>query len=80
MSRWGRPTASTLCLKEYILGATDVTLTEGSAVSFKNIIIRVCLGVWREVLIGSFSALEVMHSRHGLLVGEASAFSSAKFK
>lgn len=54
MSRWDRSIASTLHLKEYTLGAIGVTPMEGSAVSFKNIITHVCLGVWREILIEIF--------------------------
>lgn len=37
VSRWDSSIASTPHLKEYVLGAVEVDLVEGAAVSFKNV-------------------------------------------
>lgn len=49
MSKWDRSIAYTVHLKEYVLGAVEVSLMDGAAVSCKNVFTHVCPGVWWEV-------------------------------
>lgn len=66
---------------QYVLGTVQVNLMEGAVVSLKNVFMCVCLGIWWGVLIEIvFLPCRWHICGGGLLVGEASAFSRAKFK